>query len=438
MNRLPIAYIDNVRTTTATGLQVINRDPETDETRVPADTLIRLEIADLAGAGVSLAATQVSVGGVLAFDAGTFETGFQGAGSAYTNVGLSLVLVIEPEDDLASRAVVPVHVVSDAVGGGQAISVTYSFTVQDTDGLQLDGVLGWAQQVVRVFYDYAVDPELAGNPGNYAIVRQNVFPACAVNVQVVGARIVSDSVIDLDLDIPITPGAPYLLTISNVRDVDGWPFYPPANARAFAGWAPPTVVGRSFNIYGWFGTVLRQQDQEQRRDMEALLNCWQEVFDLVIYNADRWNDINDPRTAPEKFVIAGLYLMGNPFAWAATEENRRRRLLENLVGLYKLKGTDSGIIAALRLLMDLDVTVEPYNRTGWRLGRSRLGRDTRLAIGSRRGRLSFDIYETAAGIGRPGVNRVLTAAEEAKARRIVAWIKPVNMHLINVRSPFVP
>ena len=458
MYQVPWAGVDNVRLLADTGLVLINRDPEPDETRVPAGTNVTLWITDLDGVGVDLAQTKVYFNDVLVFNAGAFSEGYNGSIESLDS-GLTLAITIAPDVDFTSREVVAVHVLSSQsapeyhmvrpaeklgyVAPPPSLDVTYSFTVQDTDGLQLDGVLGWAEQVVRVFYDYPVDQTLAGDPANYAITRQNVFPACAVNVRVVGARIVSDSVVDLDLDIPITFGAPYLLTISNVTDIDGWAFVPPANAATFAGWSPPTVVGRSFNMYGWFGAILRQQDQDQRRDMEALIGCWQEVVDLILYRIDHFNDINDPRLAPEKFVDAALFLLGNPFSWLAMDLPRKRRLMENLVSLYKLKGSDPGIEAALRLLLDLDATVEPYNRAGWRLGRSHLGHSrsmvpakdgTYLSIGTVRGRNSFNIV-MAEGIGNPLVNRALTAVEETQVRKIVNWMKPANMHLINIVSP---
>ena len=78
---------------------LINRVPEPGDVGVLVNTDIELDLTDTGGGTVDSSATQVFVGGVLAYDGGIFQTGFTGPNSADSNPQAdTLRIIIDPND----------------------------------------------------------------------------------------------------------------------------------------------------------------------------------------------------------------------------------------------------------------------------------------------------------------------------------------------------
>lgn len=132
---------------------LINRDPEPLEVDVPADTLVSLEIMDSGPDGIDLSATQIWIDDRLAFDAGAFQSGFDGPGSSHSGGGTDLLrVVIDPTLPFVSLSLVAVKVVSATVGGAFTLSQTYSWTVVDSTVPMLLSVQSRDSKTIRVSY----------------------------------------------------------------------------------------------------------------------------------------------------------------------------------------------------------------------------------------------------------------------------------------------
>ena len=106
---LPAVYVDAVLLDpTPTRPVAINRDPEPGEMQVPVGTSISLDLTDIGPDGVDANATEVFVGGVLAFSGGVFQPGFNGPGSSTSNPQPdTLRLVIDPYAVYSPKAFAP-------------------------------------------------------------------------------------------------------------------------------------------------------------------------------------------------------------------------------------------------------------------------------------------------------------------------------------------
>ncbi len=88
---------------------LVNRDPGPDETGVPIDAWLALEVVDVGADGVDRASVRVWVDGALAFEGGgtpELRSGFDGPGSSVTATADTLRVVLAPTAFFASEAVV--------------------------------------------------------------------------------------------------------------------------------------------------------------------------------------------------------------------------------------------------------------------------------------------------------------------------------------------
>lgn len=224
---IPAFYTDAI-TIDPTGARplLLNRDPEPNETQVPADTDIAIDLVDVGGAGVDLANTTISVNGVAAFVDGVFQAGFTGPDSATSTPQADTKrVVIDPVATFANQQVVTIRVQSQTVGGGNVIDQSYSFTVERLDGPLVVAVEPIDQFTINVTYDEAVvqGDGTAGddalNPANYVI--EIVEGDCTAALEVVAVAALSATEVQLTTDIEQTRSAAYTLVVSNVRDLFG-------------------------------------------------------------------------------------------------------------------------------------------------------------------------------------------------------------------------
>jgi len=346
---------------------LINRIPEPGEIEVPQSSGIQIDIYEYGGGGGGVPVTliEVTVEGVLAYDGdgGGFQAGFTGTVTAGLSTGLTRI-VINPDTDFTSKQVVDVDVDID----GGAYTESYSFTAQDTEAPQISAVDARSKTVVRVTYAEPVkqtsasDADDALNPANYALLRQSVP---AVNVVPVSVAAVDASTVDVTVDVEMTFGAPYRITIGNVADLEGNPFVAPANYVDFIAFIPDFPAGRRFRLIEFIPLINREEDVSG--ELHLTIAIFQEVTNLILCEIDEWTNIIDPDLAPEAFVDAMLADMGNPFGRFDLEEVDKRRLLRNLISFYQLKGTERGIINAIRFFLGIEVAIDIFNGEGWEL-----------------------------------------------------------------------
>jgi phage tail-like protein len=435
---LPGLYLDALaQDETGFSPVLINRDPEPNETAVPVSTNITVDIVDIHSFGISLPDTKVYVNGVLAFDAGVFQTGFTGASSAHSAPRSDTRrVVIDPNVNFVSQQVVTVRVVS--LAGALPIDQTYTFTCEDVTAPTL-GIQAQAVELSRVRLTFneamrqlsATDLNDALRAANYTITRDpDMDPRVpSVTVTVVGVESKSPTQVDLLTNIPLTPGGMYIVTATNVADVAGNVIAGPNNVAKFTGWVPPKPLGRQFDLYRFMPEFLRVKDASHDYHLMKFLGCLQEQNDLLLWDIDSFSSIRDPDTAAEKFVDAMLTELGNPFPFDIGLTDKRK-LVRTLVPIYKQKGTEPGIINAIRLFTGVEVTLKQYNLIAWVLGVSLLGslvegEGTLLNIGSGSGLYSFEVISPVS----------LTSEQLTRIAKIVKLLKPEHTHHVRTVTP---
>lgn len=427
---LPAVYLDDlVMDAAASGLVLINRSPDANETGALINTNVALDIADLTSLGIDLALTDVYINGTLAYDGATdtFQTGFDGPASARTAPDADTTrLVIDPTSPFDSLEVVTVRVVADTVGGGNAIDTSYTFTVQDLTPPGLTAAEARDLKRIRVTWDEAVvqvsasDTNDALNPANYTLAP-TTFPA--VTPVVTSVETVSATSVDLLVDIDISPGRQYSVTATDVADLLGNLSIAPTNVAFFVGIIPPVPAGRRFQLIKFLPQMNREEDDTQ--ELSRFVSCLQEVTDLLLFDIDRFTDILNHNLAEEPFLSAILCDLGNPFSFEDLSEIDKRRLVDVLVAIYKQKGTGVGIINAIRFFIGVEVTIDSFNASGWILGEDELGDTTILAPGVSFEKYSFNIVSPVA----------LTEEQRTRIRFIVDFMKPAHTHLIDIVEP---
>lgn len=433
---LPGVYLDSTILDTAPGLAIVNRDPAPGETAVPADRVVRLDVIDGPGTGtINTAGTRVWIGGVLAFDGGTFETGFDGPESSQAALsgGAGLRLVIDPTGIFGSTEVISVRVVSSSSNG--TIDETYTFTAEDTTAPIVSSALATERRTVLVTF---AEPVLEGtgtsgdalDPDNYAIAIASTSLATglpAVALSIVGVEADTDASVILTVDVDQTAGALYAVTVSNVEDLSGNPITVSGNVGLFYGFAPAQPAGRHFDLAEFVPDMNLAEDETE--DLARFLACLQEVTDQLLVDVDRWTSILDLDLAPEEFVDAMLVSMGNPFTDFDLTLADKRRLGRLLVAIYRQKGTAAGIVNAIRFFVGVEVTLR-YPAFGgiWALGVSELGVDSVLGTSDAATRYSYWIVSPV----------LLTDEQRARMRRLATYMHPAHEHLLGFEEPTPP
>ncbi|PIE65646.1 MAG: phage tail protein, partial [Deltaproteobacteria bacterium] len=305
---LPALYIDNVAAIVATTRPLlINRDPGPSEVGVPLDAAIALEVVDSGSDGVDRATTRVWVGDALAFDgsaAPELQPGFDGARAHVIETADTLRVVLDPAAPFASEATIDVRVVSATNGGAHTLDEIYTFIAEDRTAPKLAAAQATAQRVVQLGFDEDV---VVINPTGFTIVPMNLPAVPVVPV----SAIAKGSVVALVLDTEMTPDVAYRVTVTGVADLQGNSVAPPDDDAVFAGFRPPRPSARRFNLWTMLPRHNRRTDVTG--DLRRLVDCLQEVTDLLLSDVDRYPDIFDLERAPEAFLDLILQDLGNPF-----------------------------------------------------------------------------------------------------------------------------
>ena len=393
---------------------LVNRVPGPNEVDVLAGTLIAIDLyrSTSSGLSVDVAETSVYVGGVLAYDAGAFQTGFDGAASADTvlaNGGLRVV--IEPTTDFLSLEEITVRVVSALTGPVGAIDESWTFTVEDLDVPVLLSVITIDQTTIRFKFD---EPVAIGS-GFTAVLTATTTPAAGLTVigqQVTGAEL------DLTVDTEMTPGATYSAAISGLEDLSG---NTAAILTTFLGYQPPTPAGRSFAIDRMVPHRALSLDDRGSGDLRKFLAILQDTLDIVFAEIDGLFDQLNFETARQPWLDWILADLGNPFSFVLTDAEKRK-LASLLVQIYRQNGTVEGIENAIRFFVGVEATISEFSKVGWVLGVSQLNIDTTLGPGSQRALYTFSII----------VDVELTDAQREQILEIAIFMKPAHTHIAGI------
>ncbi len=429
---MPAVYLDALALDeTSTGLALLNRTPGPGDEDVPVNTNIQLDLVDLAGTDPIVAATtQVLVNGIVAYAGGVFQPGFDGPDSGDDNLiagGFGLRITIDPTNLFASEQSVEVRVVSTQANG--AIDSTYTFDIEDTSLPMLEAAFAIERREVRVTFSEPVGA-LALDPANWSIgiastSIENGLPAVALAV--VGVQQETDLTFVLTTNIEMTRGAIYQAIVENVADLSGNVVAAPSNTALFVGYTCASPGGRDLDLLSLVPLMNMEEDETQ--DLRRFLLCLQEVVDLLLCDVDRWVEIFDADRAPERFVDALLYDLGNPFSFVDLTTTDKRRLALVLVAIYRQKGTADGIINAIRFFLGIEVTLSyPAFDGVWILGSDELGIGTYLGSDEAGSRYSYRIDSPV----------ILTDEQRTLMRRLATYMHVAHEHLIEIREPAPP
>ena len=113
-------------------------------------------------------------------------------------------------------------------------------------------------------------------------------------------------------------------------------------------------------------------------DYEGFLeDVLQVALDELLGEVDRFNFVNDSdRVDVEQILDAMLEDLGNPFDMVSATANRKRKLIRELVNIYKEMGTAQAIIDIIHLLTSytvVSITCPSPILRGWELGVHVLG-----------------------------------------------------------------
>ncbi|MCG2800508.1 MAG: Ig-like domain-containing protein, partial [Cellulomonas sp.] len=329
--------VDNIAAViAATRLLLVNRDPGPTEDGVPLDSAVSLEVVDIGSDGVARGATRVWLGGVLAFEGGAvpeFKPGFDGPRASVVETVDTLRVVLDPTMPCVSQAVVAIRVVSATIGGGELLSETYTFTIEDRTAPRVLAAQATAPKTVQVGFD---EPVVVTDPTGFTFAA---LDAPAVPVLPVAAD-ASGSVVRIELDTELTPDVRYRVVAAGVTDVHSNAVAVPYDQAVFTGFRSARPQGRRFDLWAMLPKHNRRDDTTG--DLKRFVACLQEALDLLLAEVDRFPDLFDLERAPEAFLDAILADLGNPFPFDL-DVLGKRRLASVLVEMYRQKGTAAGI-----------------------------------------------------------------------------------------------
>lgn len=446
---LPSVYIDQVLApeVIASDLYVTDRGPAPAATGVVnTQPTIAFTLADTTGTGVDLTNTTITVDGVVAYTAGAFVLPWAGTvtpGIGPTGNDVRFVMTV-PAADLpyASEQVVEINVDSELTGAASPIDVTWSFTAADNIKPALQRANMISKKVLRITFtdDVLLDTSAAGalNPDNYTLARVSVPAVRAVPVSV-EAVVGESNAVDITFDIELSQAADYTLYAKDVVDDAGNVIDPEGSNINFKGFVPPKPIGRRFELLDHISAENLQRDlttdqggcetEPGSGDLRRLLLVLQDLIDLLLCEIDEWTQIIDIDLAPEPFLDAILQDLGNPFVDCIADltVNDKRRLARILISIYKQKGTDVGVINAIRFFLGIETTLDIINcRQFWQLNVSQLDLNTILAppVGDP---LWYSFYVVSPV--------VLTEEQRTRILCIAEYMKGAHEHVLGVVEP---
>jgi phage tail-like protein len=188
---------------------------------------------------------------------------------------------------------------------------------------------------------------------------------------------------------------------------------------------------RTFRLRDLFPPRVIGEDEDRPDSLLVpLLNALDPEMLAAFARVDCFPTILDPLRAPNRFLDLLLAHLGNPFILEEGLANiEKRRLALSLFGIYALKGTCKGMIAAIRLLFGVEVTYCIQTTVDcWDLGYDKLGTETILCGSTAQERRSFSLM----------VDRNLSQKQIAQMTNVVVYMKPANTFFIEFVMPNNP
>jgi phage tail-like protein len=435
-------------------LVLINQFPQPGDFDVDENILdVKFEIAPTDGSSVDTSATVVKIDGVTVYDgsAGGFQPGFSGSvGSSSFGSTIFTISVLpfnfESEQDIVVE-------VDSASLGGQTLSTSYFFTLEDTEPAYIEDACPITKTQVRIrFSEKVVSVSSANandalNPANYSFTPVT-FPAYAVSavsvekVAPVEGVVDEDTVFIVTLNEETTKDAGYNLEVFNIEDEDGNAVEPPLSMYTFIAKWPETATNRDFNLWSMLPQMNKNEDSTG--DLFNFIACIQDSLDVALCSIDEWIKIIDPDVAPIRFVEQMLIDLGNPFECPLTDIEKRK-LAKLLIPIYLQKGTCNGIVNVVRFLLNLEgITCDEYNinEDQWILGESYLPDPPP----------DVDLEDepnaccTVLGTSVPYLlysfkiisDTILTEDQKDKIKTIVEYMKPAHTHCLGIVDPSTP
>jgi phage tail-like protein len=171
-------------------------------------------------------------------------------------------------------------------------------------------------------------------------------------------------------------------------------------------------------------------------DKEAIFDILDGEFQTSLSSVRHFTDLNDPDKIPEGLLDLYLLSMGfrpaTDFPGITLTAKEKRKLAKLAVPLYRQKGTASGIVNIIRLILGIESAVlTQYNVNIWKLGVSLLGVDTILfptGIDGSRALYTFDIE----------LITPTTQEQNDKIIALVRFMKPIHTHIGQIIQPPIP
>lgn len=418
---IPAWYVDDLFFEASDAITIGNRSPEPNEAGVPVDTTIGLDVFDPTQSAFAVA--KIFVVDVLACSGGTFGNGFTGT---WIETNGTIRVTIDPPVDFDPLADVSVRVEVLRDNGEQNATVfAYTFRTEDTIAPRILEAVAVSRRTVRVTFDETITGGDDPAAWFFSVASTSIddgLPAVPLTVASVAA--VASHVFDVSTVDDMTPGALYRILAAGIVDASGNVVAAPHNAFVFSGFRPVVPAGRSFDLLSMLPDL--NVGEDVTGDLRKFVACLQEPTDLMLADIDAWTEILDPDTAPEAFVDAMLADLGNPFDAFELELIDKRRLARLLVPIYRQKGTDAGIINAVRFFMGIEIAIiVPAFAGVWRIGVDELGIGSTLGTSSSRARYSFAIIAPIE----------LSAEQRKRIAGIANYMRDGRTHLIEIVEP---
>jgi len=413
--QLPNLTVSKVVATVETQrLVLINRNPEPNESNVPINGTIELQIANTGPGGIDTNATMIWVDEVLAFN-GTILPGFNGFRQYISQSLDSITIVLDPVIPFVSMAQMDVRVVSSTAGAQYSIDESYSFIVEDKTAPRVLAAQAINAKQIEIAFDEDVK-----------VVDVSAFTCEAMGAPAVPVNAVATetngSVVLVTVNTEMTPDVRYRFFADGIVDLNGNSVLPPFDNAVFQGFAPYKPSNRRFDLWSMLPRYNRRADETG--DLRNFIDCLQEVTDLLLAEIDRFPDIFDIERAPESFLDLILKDLGNPFYFDLSIVEKRR-LASILIELYRQSGTGIGIKNAIRFFLGIEIEILPFAADTMILGESELGVDWILGPSSRFALYAFDIR----------VKQMLTETQQKQIRSIVSASKPAHTHFVSLKMP---
>lgn len=242
--------------------------------------------------------------------------------------------------------------------------------------------------------------------------------------------------VDITAAEEFSPGLLYSATCVGVTGVIA-----PNNVGYFYAQIPQTFAARDFDLIKVIPRINIKEDTSGH--LAAFIACLQEPLTLLLNDVDRWADILDPDLAPEVNVDAMLEDLGNPFTFLPDLSlAQRRKLAKVLLLIYQLKGTNPGVIEAIRILLGWDSQFPRFNGLGLILGIDFLAGPMLADVGTwilgAGGPFQFAVKvattPTGNGLGPNGYGRALTSEERGILIQIINVMKPAGYKLAHLTT----